>query len=63
MDQVGDGKVSFIDFSRGVRGVGFVGSIKTVFQELDVDDSGIITFNEIDDFWLEWVILHRILGF
>lgn len=48
LDVTSNGKVSFVDFSKRVRDFGFSGDIKQIFHELDSDDSGIITFNEVD---------------
>jgi len=51
LDWGGTGKVSFIDFSKTARHMGFLGNIQKIFHELDNDDSGIITFDEVDHGW------------
>jgi len=51
LDPAGNGRVSFVDFTKACREIGFMGNIKQIFQEIDDDDSGIITFNEIDPVW------------
>jgi Ca2+-binding EF-hand superfamily protein len=51
LDKNGNGKVSFTDFTKAIRDFGFQGNIRKVFKELDDDNSGIITFNEIDPEW------------
>jgi Ca2+-binding EF-hand superfamily protein len=51
LDIAGNGKVSFAEFGKQVRGIGFSGDIRQIFSELDKDDSGLITFNEIDSQW------------
>jgi len=51
LDVEGNGKVSFVEFSKQIRSIGFSGNIRRLFAELDVDNSGIITFNEVDREW------------
>merc|ERR1719498_804658 len=51
LDHNGNGKVSFADFSKQTRNLGFSGNIKKVFRELDNNNSGIITFNEVSPDW------------
>merc|ERR1719359_631479 len=48
LDTNGNGKVSFIDFCKKVRELGFNGNLQRIFKELDTDGSGIISFNEVD---------------
>eukprot|EP00930_Biecheleria_cincta_P033132 TRINITY_DN22945_c0_g1_i1.p1 TRINITY_DN22945_c0_g1~~TRINITY_DN22945_c0_g1_i1.p1 ORF type:complete len:1131 (+),score=224.92 TRINITY_DN22945_c0_g1_i1:60-3395(+) len=53
LDVTGQGRLSFVDFSKGCREVGFAGNVKRVFKQLDDDDSGLITFNELDPKWFK----------
>merc|ERR1719453_275076 len=53
LDQSGNGKLSFTEFSKACRDMGFLGDVQKIFKELDDDDSGIITFDEIDHVWFE----------
>jgi Ca2+-binding EF-hand superfamily protein len=53
LDIEGNGKVSCNEFSKQVRQFGFCGDVRAVFREIDHDDSGIITFNEVDSSWYE----------
>jgi Ca2+-binding EF-hand superfamily protein len=46
MDPGHVGKLSFIDWSKALRQVGFQGNIKAAYQILDDDHSGIVTFSE-----------------
>jgi Ca2+-binding EF-hand superfamily protein len=51
LDHGNNGKVSFTDFCKAARDLGFQGNAKKVFRELDEDHSGIITFNKVDPDW------------
>mmetsp|Transcript_45972 Transcript_45972/g.82781 ORF Transcript_45972/g.82781 Transcript_45972/m.82781 type:complete len:1206 (+) Transcript_45972:75-3692(+) len=48
-----NGKLSYVDFAKACRGMGFIGNIKGCWKELDDDDSGLITFNELDPDWYD----------
>merc|ERR1719486_580674 len=48
LDFSSTGKVSFIEFCKACRNMGVQTDVRKIFRELDEDDSGIITFNEID---------------
>jgi len=48
LDLVGNGKVSFHEFSKAARSIGFAGNIRKTFNELDTNQNGIITLNEVD---------------
>jgi len=51
MDTNGNGKLSFMEFSKCCKAHSFEGHIKHCFQELDLDGNGVITFNEFDTVW------------
>jgi Ca2+-binding EF-hand superfamily protein len=51
LDTRGNGRVSFVEFCKKARDLGFSGHLQKVFKELDADGSGIITFNEVDPEW------------
>jgi len=51
LDSNGNGKLSFLEFSKACRDMGFLGNVQKIFKELDNDDSGIITFDEVDPTW------------
>lgn len=53
LDVTGQGRLSFVDFAKGCREVGFAGNVKRCFQQLDDDSSGLITFNELDPKWFK----------
>jgi len=62
LDVMGNGKVSFLEFSKQVRHAGFCGNINKTFQELDEDNSGIISFNEVDPGWYAKLsVFHAVL--
>jgi Ca2+-binding EF-hand superfamily protein len=62
LDANGNGKVSFIEFGKHVRNLGFQGDIKSIFRELDSNDDGIISFNEVDPDWYGKISqFHRLL--
>eukprot|EP00928_Gymnodinium_smaydae_P020502 TRINITY_DN1791_c0_g2_i1.p1 TRINITY_DN1791_c0_g2~~TRINITY_DN1791_c0_g2_i1.p1 ORF type:complete len:1251 (-),score=231.11 TRINITY_DN1791_c0_g2_i1:58-3738(-) len=48
LDPDGNGKLSFGEFCDSLRKLGYCGSVKHLWQELDKDKSGIITLDEID---------------
>lgn len=48
LDVSGDGRLSFTEFTQGCRNIGFAGSVKKLWAELDTDGSGIITLQELD---------------
>jgi len=63
LDTNGNGSCSHNGFSKACRDAGFAGNIKKVFQELDTDGSGIITFNEVDPAWYTRLsVFHRLLA-
>eukprot|EP00930_Biecheleria_cincta_P070568 TRINITY_DN58201_c0_g1_i1.p1 TRINITY_DN58201_c0_g1~~TRINITY_DN58201_c0_g1_i1.p1 ORF type:complete len:1469 (+),score=331.35 TRINITY_DN58201_c0_g1_i1:26-4408(+) len=43
-----NGKITFNEFSRAVRDVGFHGNIKAIWKELNLDDSNDISLEELD---------------
>lgn len=43
-----NGKITFNEFSRAVRDIGFHGSIKAMWKELNLDDSNDISLEELD---------------
>jgi len=51
LDFSGNGKCSFIEFSRACRDMGYSGNIKAAFKELNTGQKGIMTFNELDPVW------------
>merc|ERR1719171_2307550 len=48
LDRTGTGKVSWGNFCKDVRGVGYSGNAKTLWAQLDDDKSGTIGLEEID---------------
>mmetsp|Transcript_6319 Transcript_6319/g.15743 ORF Transcript_6319/g.15743 Transcript_6319/m.15743 type:complete len:249 (+) Transcript_6319:19-765(+) len=48
LDKDGSGQLSYPEFVAACREVGFSGSLKRVYQELDKDNSGVISINELD---------------
>jgi len=48
MDFDGNGRLSFAEWSKALRQIGFEGDIKAAFRQLDDDSSGIVTFAEFD---------------
>jgi Ca2+-binding EF-hand superfamily protein len=46
LDLDGSGSLGFTEFAMAARGVGFIGPIKKIFEELDADKEGIITLDE-----------------
>jgi len=48
LDQDGNGKLSFAEWSKALRAVGYEGNIKATYKELDDDNSGIVTFGELE---------------
>jgi len=48
LDADGSGELSYREFLDACRALGFKGSLKKVFQELDKDGSGVISVNELD---------------
>jgi len=51
LDYSRSGKISFVEFSKACRDMRFQGDAKKIFEELDTDGSGIITFDEVDHEW------------
>merc|ERR1711959_53678 len=48
LDFDGNGKLSFVEFSKAVRDIGFVGDVKRIFKELDSNRSGQLSFHDLD---------------
>lgn len=48
LDLDGNGKLSFLEWCKGLRAVGFEGNIKGTYKQLDDDNSGIVTLNELE---------------
>lgn len=51
LDFDGNGKLSFAEWSKALRQVGFEGNIKATYKVLDDDSSGIVTFGELEPEW------------
>jgi len=51
LDYSVNGKISFTEFSKACRNMGFLGNVQKIFAEMDTDGSGIITFDEVDHTW------------
>jgi Ca2+-binding EF-hand superfamily protein len=49
LDTSGDGKLSFQEFTKACRALGYAGNIAALWKELDDDDSGVITLRELDE--------------
>jgi len=49
LDTSGDNKLSFIEFTDACRAIGYAGNLKKLWKELDDDDSGVISLEEIDE--------------
>ena len=47
LDPEGREAIGFVDFARATRQFGFNGPIKEIWQQLDADDSGVISFDEL----------------
>lgn len=54
-DKNGDGKIDYEEFESALTEMEFQGDIKNLFAEIDCDNSGILTLNEVDswsaDLW------------
>lgn len=48
LDLDGNGKLSFLEWCKALRTVGFEGNIKATYKQLDDDNSGIVTFAELE---------------
>ena len=48
LDKSSRGCMSFMEFTSAARGVGYSGNIKKLWFELDDDNSGIISLEELD---------------
>jgi hypothetical protein len=48
LDTSGDNKLSFVEFTDACRAIGYAGSSKKLWRELDDDDSGVISLEELD---------------
>merc|ERR1719399_2318827 len=48
LDVSGDGKLSFVEFTSACRAIGYAGSIQKLWEQLDDDNSGVITLAELD---------------
>jgi Ca2+-binding EF-hand superfamily protein len=44
----GNGRLAFSDFGKGLRLAGFLGNAKNMFQYLDTDNSGIVTYGQFE---------------
>lgn len=53
LDFSGNGKVSFIEFSKACREIGFNGNIQEAFKGLNTSKTGIVTFDEMDHEWFQ----------
>eukprot|EP00931_Biecheleriopsis_adriatica_P099831 TRINITY_DN7460_c0_g1_i1.p1 TRINITY_DN7460_c0_g1~~TRINITY_DN7460_c0_g1_i1.p1 ORF type:complete len:1278 (-),score=287.92 TRINITY_DN7460_c0_g1_i1:32-3865(-) len=51
LDTAGMGKIGFYEFSKACRDIGFIGDIRLCFRELDDDESGVISFEEVSSVW------------
>jgi len=51
LDAHENGKMSFTEFATACHNHSFEGNIRTCFQEIDTDGSGMITFDKIDPEW------------
>jgi hypothetical protein len=49
LDVSGDGRLSFQEFTKACRALGYAGNIANLWKELDDDDSGVITLRELDE--------------
>jgi Ca2+-binding EF-hand superfamily protein len=48
VDRIGTGKLSWMMFCKGCRGIGFIGNFRQVWNELDDDGSGTVSLMELD---------------
>jgi hypothetical protein len=48
LDKNGDNELDYKEFSRACHEIGFTGSLKALFQELDGDGTGVISLTELD---------------
>lgn len=48
IDPNGHGRISYCDFCRAGRGVGYLCNIRTVFEALDTDEDGFVVLEDID---------------
>merc|ERR1719160_2246152 len=48
LDKAGRGSMSFMEFTNAARSVGYSGNIKKLWFELDDDNSGVISLEELD---------------
>eukprot|EP00929_Paragymnodinium_shiwhaense_P070802 TRINITY_DN3591_c0_g1_i1.p1 TRINITY_DN3591_c0_g1~~TRINITY_DN3591_c0_g1_i1.p1 ORF type:complete len:1479 (-),score=439.91 TRINITY_DN3591_c0_g1_i1:263-4699(-) len=48
LDNDGNGRLSFNEFTQAVRGLNFNGNLKELFKKLDADKSGLIQLNDLD---------------
>merc|ERR1712216_910407 len=48
LDRDGNGRLSFLEFCRAAREVGYAGNVQTLWSELDNDGSGFVSLKEVD---------------
>ena len=49
LDPESAGSIGFVDFARATRQFGFNGPIKEIWDQLDDDNSGVISFDEVTE--------------
>merc|ERR1719487_3204013 len=47
LDRDGSGKLTFLEFCKSARELGFGGNVKALWQELDADGSGSVSLKEL----------------
>lgn len=53
LDPLGNGLVGLVEFSKVCREIGFAGVVEDLFQEIDANGRGVITFDMIDSKWCQ----------